>query len=504
MKKLLLIKPAGVLKHYSTQIEVAKLLGKRTGSVPLALPVIASITPKNYKIKIIDEDVSSLPKWFKPDLVGITMITSNSERGYEIAKKYRKLGAKVVLGGAYPSFNIEEGLKYADSIIVGEAENSWKKLIKDFEKKSLKSVYRAEEHIEFSEAIMPRWDLIDTKKMFSIPVQASRGCPFMCEFCLTTQIYGRKVRRRKIEDVINEIKKLPKKNILFVDENLTIDKKYAKELFRQLIPLKVSWICQSSVDVADDKEMLNLMAEAGCRHLVIGFESLKPDSLKETHKFQNNPENYVRVIENINKAGIHVYASFIIGFDEDKPEDFDVFRKFIENSQLPVFNLSILGASKGMELHKRLEKENRVLCNLSKKFFVGGYPVLKYKNFNNKDFFDKYNEIIEHLYSFSQIRKRTIRLLKKGYFCKDRNSKVVSLYEKIRTTIILFFSYNISKNKDKRLFFKEVIALIKSKKVSVGEAASILLIFEAITRHIKKDKKQRKLYYEELKRIELD
>ena len=500
--KLLLIKPRQHLKHYSTQIEIAKLLGKRTGGVPLALPVIAALTPDNYKIKIVDEDISSLPRRFKPDIVGISMITSNSDRGYELARIYRKKGAKVILGGPYPSFSIDEGLNHADSIVVGEAELAWKELLKDFESNNLKKVYKSNERTDFSTAVIPRWDLVQTGKMFSVNVQASRGCPYKCEFCLTTQIYGRKIRKREISDVVKEIKQLPKRNILFVDENFTIDKRYARELSQAIKPLNVSWICQSSVDVADDPELLNIMADAGCRFIFIGFESLKADSLQKTHKYQNKPENYSNIIEAIHKAGMHVYASFIIGFDQDKAEDLEVFRQFIEQSSLPVFTLSILGTSPGMELYSRLEKENRLLKSLNKQFFVGAYPVMKYKNFDNKEFFNKYNELIEHLFSFKEIRKRTIKMLEKGYFAKDNASPAITNAQKFRVTLILVASYLLSRDKEKRLFFRDIISLIKQKKLAISEAASVLLMFESITRHIRKDRKYRKVYYDEIKRIE--
>ncbi len=499
--KLLLIKPVQHLKHYSTQIETARLMGKRTGGVPLALPLLAALTPGNYEIKIVDEDISAAPKRFKPDITGISMITSNSCRGYELALKYRKMGSKVVLGGPYPSFNIEEGRKYADAIVVGEAEHTWEKLLEDFENDRLKPVYYPREPVDFSTSPLPRWDLVKTKKMLNINVQASRGCPFECEFCLTTQLFGRKVRRRNIDDVVEEIKRLPKKNILFVDENFTINKKYARELSEALEPLNITWICQSSVDVADDTELLNEMAEAGCKYVIIGFESLKTDSLSETHKYQNNPENYEAIIEKIHKTGIHVYASFIIGFDQDTPEDLDVFRKFIEQSSLPVFTLSILGTSKGMELYNRLEKENRLLKDINKQFFVGAYPVIKYKNFENKEFFDKFNETIEHLFSFAEIRKRTVKMLSKGYFAKPVNNAAISTMQKIKVTFILFARYIFTKDKDKRSFFKDIIFLVKQKRLASSEAALILLMFEAITRHIRKDRKYRKVYYEELKRL---
>lgn len=500
--KLLLLKPRQRLNHYSTQTEIARLMGKRTNSVPLALPLLAALTPAHYDIRIVDEDIAAAPKGFKPDIVGISLITSNSQNGYKLADKYRAMGAKVVLGGPYPSFSIEEGLQHADAIVVGEAENSWPRLLKDFEKDKMQTVYKNEGFVDYNTSVVPRWDLVQTNKMQSVNIQASRGCPFQCEFCLTTHLFGRQVRRRQIDDVVNEIKQLPRKNILFVDENFTINKNYAKAMCQALKPLQINWMCQSSVDVADDEELLKEMSEAGCNYIIIGFESLKTDSLQQSQKHQNKPEDYNNIIEKIQKYGIHVYASFIIGFDQDTLEDFDVFKHFIEQSSLPVFTLSLLGTTSGMELYDRLDKEGRLLKDLDKQFFVGVYPVIRYKNFDNKVLFDKFIETTDYLYSYAQIRKRTIRMLEKGYFAKEKNNRAVTVMQKIRTTFILLYTHIVSGSKEKRAFFKDIISLIKRKKVAISEAASILLMFEAITRHLRKDKKNRVLYYEALEKID--
>jgi radical SAM superfamily enzyme YgiQ (UPF0313 family) len=500
--KLLLIKPKQRLNHYSTQIEIARILGKPTNSVPLALPLIAGLTPDHYDIKIIDEDIAYAPSRYQPDIVGITMITSNSARGYQLAEKYRKAGAKVVLGGPFPSYNVEECLQYGDSIVVGEAELHWKNVLADFENNELKPVYKTEGYIDYTTSVIPRWDLVPTKKMLSINVQASRGCPYNCEFCLTTHLFGRQVRRRNIDDVVNEIKQIPKKNILFVDENFTINKTYSKEMCKALKPLEINWMCQSSVDVADDEELLKEMSESGCSYIIIGFESLKPDSLALSHKHQNNPEKYNEIIEKIQKHGIHVYASFIIGFDNDTHEDMEIFRQFIEQSSFPVFTLSILGTTSGMDLYDRLKKEGRLMEELSKDFFVGIYPVIQYKNFDNRELFEHFTKITKHLYSYEQIRIRTLRMLEKGYFAKERTTKSVTKWQKFKTTFILLYHYLLSVNKHKRGLFFDFISLIRRKKLAISEGASLLLIFEAITRHIRKDEIHRKEYLLELDRIE--
>ncbi len=501
---LLLIKPKQTLNHYSTQIQIARLMGKKTNSIPLALPLIAALTPDNYNIRIVDEDISPIPKNLKPDIVGITMITSNSARGFEIGEMYKKMGVKVVMGGTFPSFHIEECRPFAHSIVVGEAEQNWARVLNDFENNNLQPVYRTTGFADYSTSPVPRWDLIDNRKILSYNVQASRGCPFQCEFCLTTHLFGRKVRRRKVEDVIHEIRQLPMKNILFADENFAIDKKYAKELCRALKPLNRNWMCQSSVDVADDEELLKEMSEAGCNYVIIGFESLKKDSLATSHKYQNDPARYNEIIERLHKHGIHVYASFIVGFDDDTLEDLKVFEEFIDNSSLPVFTLSILGTTCGMEMYDRLEKEGRIVHNLSKKFFVGIYPVMRYKNFDNKTLFDHFIKTTKYLYSYERISARTIRMLENGYFAVEKTTKSISAGMKFRTSFLLLYTHLITRDKAKRRFFKQIFSLIRRKKLAVTEGASVLLMFEAITRHIRKDEVHRQEYYRELEKLELN
>lgn len=496
--KVLLIRPKQQLKHYSTQFEMARMMGKKTANSALALPTLAALTPRHYNIAIVDEEMGEKATGRKADLVGISLITSNSERGYEIADHYKKRGIKVILGGPYASYSPDEALQHGDTVVIGEAEEIWSQVLDDFEKERLQKIYQATKKNPFETAVIPRWDLVNTNNILSINIQASRGCPFQCEFCLTSQLFGRKVRRRAIENVVEEIKQAPLKNLFFVDDNLTLNKAYALELFDAIKPLGVSWMCQSSVDVADDPVFLKKMADAGCKYILVGFESINEKSLKETHKHQNNKDRYLEIIERIHQAGIHVYASFIIGFDHDTKKDFALFKDFIQEANLPVFMLSLLGSTKGTELHTRLEKEGRLYKNLSKNYNVGAYPVLKHPSLSGSELYHLYNETIKELFLFKNIRKRTINLLKKGYFSKNKENGSISLKQKISSTLILLKSYYLSRDKEKRLFFKDILRLIKEKKLAINEAASILLMIEGIVRHIKKSEKEQDSFYHAL------
>jgi radical SAM superfamily enzyme YgiQ (UPF0313 family) len=248
--RLLLINPFQKYKHYATQPEMCRLMGKRTTMSPLALTTIAALTPVHYDIRIIDEEIERLPAGLSADIVGITALTNTINRCYEIADSFRGRGVAVVLGGPYISFAVEEGLQHADSIVVGEAEGSWQRCLADFEAGGLRKTYTAEHKDEFTTAPIPRWDLIDTSKVVCIPIEVSRGCPYNCEFCLVTKMFGRRMRYRDIDNVMAEIAASPLRSILFVDDNLTVNKTYARELMRRLKPLGISWTCQASLELA--------------------------------------------------------------------------------------------------------------------------------------------------------------------------------------------------------------------------------------------------------------
>ena len=276
---LFLISPRQRFVNYPAHSEMARMFGKRRLMIPLALPTIAALTPDHYNIRIFDEEIETIPKNLKPDIVGITTLAATGKRAFELGDYYRSLGSKVIYGGPYASFMQEEALKHGDCVIAGEAEGKWEQALADFEHGFLKPVYESQNYVEYKTQKPPRWDLVNMNRIFQVAIQVSRGCPFNCDFCLVSKNFGRKMRYRDIDNVVAEIKAAPSKYFFFVDDNLTINKKYAKELMRAIIPLKISWGCMCSLDVATDEELLNLMAEAGCFNILVGFESLNPASL---------------------------------------------------------------------------------------------------------------------------------------------------------------------------------------------------------------------------------
>lgn len=486
--KLLLISPRQKFVNYQAHVELAKIFGKKRLMTPLALPTVAALTPNNYIIKIIDEELESIPKNFKPDIVGITTLSATATRAYELADRFRSQGTKVVLGGPYSSFNTEEGLKHADSIVIGEAEIAWQNCLKDFEAGKMQKTYTAELKCEFKTSPKPRWDLVATNKIFQSAVQATRGCPFNCHFCLVSELFGRSMRYRDLENVIEEIKTSPSKWVFFVDDNFTINKKYAFKLMQKIKPLGISWACQSSIDVADDEELLKAMAESGCYNILIGFESLNSESLEESNKIHNNKAtNYKKAIQTIHKYGIHINASFVVGFDNDTLQEFDNIYNFTLETGLGNVNLHTLSAAPGTQLYDDMKEQHR-LPNLSTDLGVGFLPNLNYINMSRVEMFDKYMETIIRLYSWDTLNKKAKILFKDGAF--NSSGADVSVFLKAKMVGIILSEFVLTANKEKRKLFKTIFKFMNSRLLSKDKGFSFLIYMLGVNRHIEMHKKR--------------
>ncbi len=458
------------------------MFGKKRLMIPLALPTVARLTPDHYDIRIFDEDIEALPLNKIPDIVGITTLAATITRAYELADHYRSKGAKIVFGGPYASFMTDEALHHADSIVAGEAEGLWEECLKDFENGEMKPVYRTDECRSYKTQKPPRWDLIKTRKIFQVAVQASRGCPFNCDFCLVSKMFGRKMRWREIGNVVEEIKAAPSKYIFFVDDNLTINKKYAKELMKAIIPLGISWGCMSSIDVATDDELLSLMAESGCFNILIGFESLNPASLNETNKHHNKAATiYEPAIRKIHSHGIHINASFVVGFDNDTLQEFDNIFDFSMRTNMPSVNLHLLAAPPGSEIYKKYLMDGR-LADCSPELGSGHFPTLRYMNMSQIDLFDRYMETIKRLYSFETARIKAEKLFSGGAFI--RKGGEISVYLKARLSWIIFKEFILTSDPERKKLFQLIYRLILSKKIAIDKGFSYLLSMLSCHRQI--------------------
>ncbi len=487
---ILLINPFQRIKNYATNIGLARLSGKKTGMTPLVLPFLASLTPPQFSVRILDEEIEPLPEGLRPDLVGITAITTNIDRAFEVADLYRAMGVPVAMGGPYVSVCPEEAAQHADCVVQGEADELWPVILQDFSNARMQKNYRADGFVPFKKAPRPRWDLVPTHTMSAIPVQVSRGCPFHCEFCLVSELFGHKMRYREIDDVIAEVAALPLKTVFFIDDNLTANKEYAREFMRRLKPLKIQWFCMASIEIARFPDLLRDMADCGCMHILVGFESLNPESLVETEKKQNNAERYSEAIARIHAAGINVNASMIVGFDNDTAAEYDRLHAFLHETNLWYPNINILDVIPGSRLFDRIVKEGRWYGRPSK-FSGGMFPVMHYMQFSQIELFDRNWEFLLKIFSWEDLHPRIIRLFGSGTFGGSYPNRDVPVWKKFTMTFKLIWIYLVRSELAKRRLFLDLFTLIRQKKVDVEKVVFFLLTVEGFHRQMKELGKMR-------------
>jgi len=360
--KLLLIFPMGK----------GRVMGKHSyfKLAPLSLPYIAGLTPGDVDIQIIDELVDEVDFDTDVDLVGLSVLTPLAPRAYEIADRFRKRGIKVVMGGVHITMCPEEASSHADALVLGEAEETWPKLIQDFKKGRLQKIYRCSRPPDLKGLPVPRWDLLKMRYLPTYVVQTTRGCPFDCEFCAVTTFFGGKYRTRPIKEVVNEIKTLieskrqrsPLGNIFFfTDDNIYSNRSYAMQWLKEIIPLKIHWIGQAPITMAWDEELLKISADSGCIGVLIGFESLSQKNIDKMGKKINKIIQYEEAIRRIHSYGIKMIGSFMFGLDDDDKGVFERVVRFMEKNHIDVPGMGTATPYPGTRLYKRLRKEGRII-----------------------------------------------------------------------------------------------------------------------------------------------
>jgi radical SAM superfamily enzyme YgiQ (UPF0313 family) len=331
----------------------------------LALPILAGLSPTDVEISFTDDLLTSIDveKGLKEvDLVGITVLSKTALRAYEIADAYRKKGIPVVLGGIHPTALPEEAKEHADSVVLGEAEEVWPHLVEDARMGNLKPFYRQEGYTDLSKIPIPRRDILPKRGYLPLDVvQVTRGCPFRCEFCTVQKFFGEAYRFRPISDVVDEVRRLPHRWMMFNDDNIIGNPSYSIELLKALIPLKKKWFSQASLSGLKKIENVERLAKSGCTSLLIGFESLSKKNLMTSQKFQNDPAEYREIIESLHQHGIAICGSFIFGFDEDDPSVFEETVSFAIQTKLFLAIFMILTPYPGTTFYNRVKNEGRLV-----------------------------------------------------------------------------------------------------------------------------------------------
>ncbi len=387
---------------------------------PLGLLVLAGLTPEEWEITLIDENLSvpdyeSIPR---PDLVGITAFTSHATRAYEIAAGFRNLNIPVVMGGIHASMCPQEAMERVDAVVKGEAESVWADVLRDCRSGTLKKLYQGV-RVDLSEMPAARHDLLSKGYHFG-SIQTSRGCPLGCSFCSVTAFNGGKFRRRPVDSVIQEFRKIPEKDILIVDDNLIGTRKehieYTKTLLREMIAAKLGkrWIAQVTINMADDEELLALAKKAGCTGVFIGFESVSAEGLSEvSKKFSIRSSSRMRdSVRRIQKYGICVLGSFILGLDIDGKGSGEQIALTAKAYELDVLNVMVLTPLPGTRLWNTMEAENRMIHRVFPrdwKYFTLTFPVARYKNLTWEEIAAERESSYRIFYSYANILRRVIR-----------------------------------------------------------------------------------------------
>ena len=359
---------------------------------PLGLLVLAGMTGPEWEVTVFDENVhrqdySLLPK---PDLVGITAFTSQAPRAYELADEFHARGIQVVMGGIHATMCREEALSHVDCVVTGEAEAIWPTVLEHAQHGTLERTYHGE-HIDLATMPQARHDLLSEGYAFG-SIQTTRGCPLDCNFCSVSAFNGKLYRHRPIADVIQEMKTIREKRVLVVDDNLIGTSKVhiarAKELFRAMIDanLKKEWVCQVTINIADDEELLALAAKAGFTGVFIGFESTTADGLAEVGKKFNNRQDrdFAASVQRIHDHGILTVGSFIMGLDADEPGIGLQIDKTARQYGLDIINVLFLTPLPGTHLWDQMLEQDRIAANDFPKDwgrYTLGFPTARYKNF---------------------------------------------------------------------------------------------------------------------------
>ena len=460
-----------------------KFASKKASFPPLGLLTVAALLPENWDKKLVDMNVSTLKDkdivW--ADYVFVSAMSIQSESANQVIARCNKLKAKIVAGG--PLFTSSpEYYKNVDFLVLNEAEITLPGFLKDLSEGKAKHIYTSEDWADISSTPLPLWDLISMRNYTSMNLQYSRGCPFDCDFCDITVLYGRKPRTKTKDQVIAELNALYvtgwRGRVFFVDDNFIGNK---GKLKREILPAVIAWnsenkhpfyfSTEASINLADDDELLGLMVETGFDAVFIGIESPNADSLEECNKTQNRNRDLIASIRKIQDAGLEVQGGFIVGFDNDHPKIFEELTGFIQESGIVTAMVGLLNAPRGTKLEKRLRKAGRLLNDFTGNntdFSMNFIPEM-----NSKVLQDGYRQIVNTIYSPKFFYERVMLFLKdfeprkKTAFHLDPND-VLALLRSI---------YKLGVFGEERLYYWKLFLWTLFRKPQVFSLAIVFAIY---------------------------
>jgi radical SAM superfamily enzyme YgiQ (UPF0313 family) len=404
--KIVLISPKGPL--YRSKGGIFK---KTLRYQPLTLVTLAALIPEelNATVELIDEGIQEIPRQIEADIIGMTVITGTAKRSYELAEQFRNRGITVVLGGPHVTLMPDEAAEHADTICIGYAEESWPELLRDFSRGVLAGRYQQSPNLSLGKTPFPQRDLLNPKHYLTHAVfEATRSCAHSCEFCVAPVAWGRRQLQKPVDRVVEDIRRVGEKKIIFIDLNLVSDKEYAKKLFTRLIPLNIKWFGLATVLIAHDRKLIELMARSGCRGLLLGLETISTGGLADANKRFNESVNYKELIAQLQYLGISIQGCFVFGLDHDHPQVFDDTAELAIDAGIDLPRFSILTPFPGTPLYSRMSRENRILTR-DWQLYDGQHIVFQPKNMTVDDLRTGHERAWKKVYRWTAITKRLWR-----------------------------------------------------------------------------------------------
>ena len=400
--------------RYMTESREMKTILHWWNGMGAALQTVAALTPEPNQVTIIDENYEPIDFSGNWDIVGITAMTQQAERAYEIAGEFKQRGRFVVMGGIHASVLPSEAMEQVDTVFSGEAEINWPQFLRDYAEGKPQRLYEQSDNacVDMTLIPRPRYDLVAKYQYPVIWIQTTRGCPHDCEFCAASTIYGRQYKHKSVEQVAEEVREVRRHwkfaQIGFADDNMFVNRAYTHELLAVFKKLNFAWLAQTDISIARDEKLLSELHEAGCRIVFIGFESVNKSNMKglnRNHWKDRMFEHYPEYIYAIQKHGIGIYGSFILGLEEDSKDSIQATTDFIDENNIMGAQITILTPFPGSRLRERLLRENRVTAS-EWKWYTGWNSVIEHKNLSAGDLETGLLRIYRDIYNPESYRQR--------------------------------------------------------------------------------------------------
>lgn len=353
-----------ILPHDSTYRHKSGTFNKTLRYPPITLTILAGLVPPDVEadVRIIDEGVDPLPENLEADLVGISAVTATALRAYFLADMLRKKGITVVLGGVHPTVLPDEAIQHANAVVIGFAEESWPKLLRDFKNGNLQKFYNPPARTNLAHLPLPRRDLLTKDSYLTVnTIMATWGCPNRCKYCSIPIARQGQYYQRPVEDVVREIKSMKGRRYIFLDPNPNEDVDYATRLYEALIPLNIKWVGLTTTKIMNNEKLLDLAVKSGCFGLLLGFETISQEALCQSHKDFNSVHEYNDMVRRLHCKNISVLGCFMFGFDSDDGTSFEKTFEFIKKAEIDLLRYTIFTPFPGTRVYDDFKKQGRII-----------------------------------------------------------------------------------------------------------------------------------------------